>query len=254
MVKAIAIDFDWTLLRTDKTISKYTLNILEQCRSNGIKVVYATARPLRTITPYLQLAPCDAIIYHNGAHIVADGNRVDDPQTIPIETAESILAYLQKLFLGHRLSVEINDVLYANFDVSSIWKYTESTLSDFSNLPRIDADKILVEANRGINYEHVSPLLTPDIYCQIAEGSVYLIMHKNATKLKAIKKLSKYWDIPIQDFAAFGDDHNDVEMIKYCGIGVAVGNAIPEVINAADHVTDTNENDGVAKYIANNLL
>ena len=54
--------------------------------------------------------------------------------------------------------------------------------------------------------------------------------------------------------AAFGDDYVDIEMIKLCGIGIAVKNAIPEVKAAAGYVTDSNENDGVARFIEDYFL
>jgi hydroxymethylpyrimidine pyrophosphatase-like HAD family hydrolase len=79
-------------------------------------------------------------------------------------------------------------------------------------------------------------------------------MNRNATKLNAIKTLTDHWGISLDDVAAFGDDRNDVEMLKECGVGVAVGNAIQEAVNAADAITDTNDNDGVARYIEANLL
>ena len=148
----------------------------------------------------------------------------------------------------------MGDTLYANFDASVVWKYTRFKVTDFSNLPPIDADKILVEADRSIKYSEILPLLTPEIYCQISERLIYLIMNKNATKLNALKTLCSNWGLGLKNAAAFGDDYNDIEMLKECGLGIAVGNAIKEVKEAADAVAQTNDNDGVAKYIENYLL
>ena len=79
-------------------------------------------------------------------------------------------------------------------------------------------------------------------------------MNKNATKLNAIKQLSDLWNIDLSEMTAFGDDYNDIEMIKYCGVGVAMANAIAEVLEAADVITETNDNDGVAQYISKHVL
>lgn len=254
MIKMLAIDLDNTLLRSDKTISNYSSKVLSRCRERGIKIAFATARPLRTITPYMRETPCDAAVYHNGAHIIADGKHIGESYTIPAAVTEGILNTLQKAYPGKRLSVEIDDVLYANFDVSSVWNYTSYMFTDFTDLPQIGADKILIEAGTNIAYEHIRPLLNPDVYCQVSEGLIYLVMNNNATKLNGLKSLADYWGISLQDAVAFGDDHNDVEMLKYCGLGVAVGNAIHEAIQAADAVADTNDNDGVAGYIETYLL
>lgn len=254
MVKMLAVDLDNTLLRSDKTISPYTSGVLKRCRDRGVKLAFATARPLRTITPYLRQTPCDAIIYHNGAHVIADGKRIGDAHTIPIEITRAILGTLQAKYPGERLSVEIDDVLYANFDVSSVWSYTEYVPTDFSDLPDAGADKILIEADLKIKYEDIHSLLTPDIYCQVSEGVIYLIMDRHAAKLRGVKALADYWGLGLCDVAAFGDDRNDIEMLKACGLGVAVGNAIREATDAADAVADTNDNDGVARYIEARLL
>jgi Cof subfamily protein (haloacid dehalogenase superfamily) len=254
MIKMLAVDLDNTLLRSDKTISEYTSAVLKRCRESGVRLAFATARPIRTITPYTRQTPCDAVIYHNGAHIITGGTQIGEAHTIPIEITRGILGVLQKKHPGERLSVEIDDVLYANFDVSSVWNYTSFVMTDFTDLPDIGADKILIEANQEIAYEDILSLLTPDIYCQISEGRIYLIMNRNATKLNAVRALADYWGIELSAVAAFGDDHNDLGMLRACGLGVAVGNAIQEAMDAADAVTYTNDDDGVAKYIEANLL
>ena len=71
-IKMIVTDLDRTLLRTDKTISGYSVDILNRCRECGIKVVFATARPKRTVNHYFESIPVDALILHNGAVIYTD--------------------------------------------------------------------------------------------------------------------------------------------------------------------------------------
>jgi hydroxymethylpyrimidine pyrophosphatase-like HAD family hydrolase len=81
-----------------------------------------------------------------------------------------------------------------------------------------------------------------------------MIMHKDATKEKAIIYLAEYFGFDLSDIAAFGDDYNDVEMLRVCGIGVGVTNAIEEVRGVADCICDTNESDGVAKLLEERML
>ena len=68
-IKMIVTDLDRTLLRTDKTISNYTADILNRCRERGMKIVFATARPKRTVNHFIGSVPVDALILHNGAVI-----------------------------------------------------------------------------------------------------------------------------------------------------------------------------------------
>jgi hydroxymethylpyrimidine pyrophosphatase-like HAD family hydrolase len=76
-----------------------------------------------------------------------------------------------------------------------------------------------------------------------------MIMHRDATKMKAIAALAAHWNIDAQDIVAFGDDLNDIDMLAGCGIGVAMGNALDEVKAIADDVCETNDNDGLATWL-----
>lgn len=80
---------------------------------------------------------------------------------------------------------------------------------------------------------------------------VAMIMNRQATKANGIKILAAHYGIKI---AAFGDDYNDIDMLQSCGIGIAMDNALPEVKAAADQICGSNEQDGVARWIADNLL
>lgn len=72
--------------------------------------------------------------------------------------------------------------------------------------------------------------------------------------MQAIRELAKILNISLDEIVAFGDDKNDMEMLKMCGIGVAVDNAISEVKDIADSVTLSNDEDGVAEWLAKNVL
>ena len=73
---------------------------------------------------------------------------------------------------------------------------------------------------------------------------------KSAGKDQAIRALAKHLGVPLSAMIAFGDDTADIEMLQVCGLGAAMGNAIPAVKEAADVTIGTNEEDGVAKFLA----
>ena len=75
-----------------------------------------------------------------------------------------------------------------------------------------------------------------------------------ADKVSAIRAATNYIGIGISDIVAFGDDYNDIEMLKTVGMGVAMGNAIEEVKTIAKHIALSNEEDGAARFIADNIL
>lgn len=251
-IKMIVTDLDRTLLRTDKTISDYTANILKKCSERGIKVVIATARPKRTLE-YLCGISADALIVHNGA-VVYVNNQIFHKFGIDSDIKNQILQAIYHDYPNLNLSVEIDEVLYANFDVSLYWGNIPATRSDFTNLPDKSADKIIIGLSSPEEMRRFEKYLTKDLYIEANEGKLGLIMHKNATKKAAVKLVADHFGIDLSEIAAFGDDLNDIGMLKECGIGVAVANAFEEVKAAADFLCDSNDNDGVARWLQENIL
>ncbi len=110
---------------------------------------------------------------------------------------------------------------------------------------------MIVENKKDI--EFIKRYLPKELYMTVSRDNLAQIMNIEATKSNGIFKLAEYWGILPSDIVAFGDDHNDYDMIKKSGIGVAMGNAIEEIKSIADFICDTNENDGVAKWLMENI-
>ncbi|MCL2773112.1 MAG: Cof-type HAD-IIB family hydrolase [Oscillospiraceae bacterium] len=253
-IKMLVTDLDNTLLRTDKTISDYTAGILNKCRQNGIKVVFATARPIR-VAQYNKFTP-DAVIADNGAIIECDGKIINRINICNDIVNEFITKVISSGKVGY-LTVELGEYLLSNYKGNELmadlntWNIKNTDFSDKIDFP---ATKISVECkdkfwlNDLINNYPELHLYTnnKENWCQV--------MHVLSTKYNAIKLLADRYDYDINEVAAFGDDFNDVEMLKQCGIGVAVANAIDEVKVAADYIYGSNDDDGVAKWIEENIF
>jgi len=82
----------------------------------------------------------------------------------------------------------------------------------------------------------------------------YSYLRSGTSKINAIKITANLLGIDISDVAAFGDDYNDIEMIEECGTGIAVANAIEQVLMSASHRTVSNDEDGVAAFIEKHYL
>ena len=256
-IKMIVTDLDRTLLHTDKTISAYTADILNRCRKQGIKIVYATARPKRMVNhcAFFNSSAVDALILHNGAVVYIE-NELHTCFGIESKMRDDILLSVSRNFPDATLSVEIGDVSYANFDVSEIWNKVAVVRTDFTDLPNKPADKIIIGSPMPLDMRQLSQYIPDELYVETSSGenvSLELIMNRKATKWEAVKIVSAHFGISTADIVAFGDDYNDISMIKGCGIGVAVANAIDEAKAVADYICDTNNNDGVAKWLAENL-
>ena len=252
-IKMIVTDLDGTLLRTDKTISDRTKSVLCQCRKSGIMVVYATGRGGSAE----QVAPTeifDGKITMNGA-IAKSGDIIVHDCLIPYLTARPLLLACDKRKM--KITSEISGMHYSNFNVSELWSYiTSYQIVDFSQ-HEMDAEKLYTPNPTPEDKLFIEQILPTELYFVVTvdiNGFLGQIMHIGATKATAVSALAKYWGISQIDIVAFGDDFNDIEMLRECGIGVAVENAIDEVKVVADFVCDTNDNDGVAKWLEERIL
>lgn len=248
-MKAIITDLDRTLLHNDKSVSDYTVNVLKKCHNHGILIMAASARPLRDIMIFHDLIGFDAITATNGA--VVSLPKTIKEFGISCDSGEKILSAIQH-YPDVFLSIETSKGLYSNRDIP-VWKPVVWDM--FPTLPEnIILYKILASSQQKSLYDGIDAILTSDVYHTIANNELIQIMSHEATKWNGIKHMLSYFDISPGDAVYFGDDNDDIEPLKNCGFGVAVSNAIPSVLDQADRIIDSNDMDGVAKFIEENIL
>lgn len=248
-VKAIIVDLDRTLLHTDKTLSTYTVKVLNECKRHGIKIMVATARPLRTTKQYCDIMDFDTMVVSNGARIICRNQRRD--YGISQSSAERLLNAL-KHYPNLRITLETGDCAYSNHPIEDYDTILTDNLVDIAD--KEGALKILVHLDNEETLSLVQKELTEDLYYTIAHGYLLQIMNTSATKWNGIKAMLDICNCSPNETAYFGDDQDDVEPIKMCGLGIAVSNAIDEVKAVADYVIESNDADGVAKFIEHRIL
>ncbi|MCL2188837.1 MAG: HAD family hydrolase [Defluviitaleaceae bacterium] len=253
----IVTDLDRTLLRTDKTFSTYTIDVLNRCREKGIKLAFATARKERDVARYVERlnAPPDALILRNGTQIYIAGE-LCVTQGISPQTRDTILRALVQNFPKATISVEINNTLYGNDKLFEKWHNAEAIRTDFTDLPNIAASIIIIGINSIEDIAQFEGYMPDDCYIEMSSGETQhfgFIMHRDATKWAGVQVLSAKMGIPIENIVAFGDDYNDVSMLQHVGTGIAVENAISEAKAVANFICDTNDNDGVARWLEEKL-
>jgi len=252
-IKLIVTDLDGTFLRENKTVSDYTKSVFAHCREAGIKIAYATGRgggAERVAPPGL----FDGKIIMNGA-IARIGDEIVYSRLIPYEIARPLLVACHER--GIDITSEITGMHYSNFVVSSFWPgISHFQMVDLAQ-HEIDAEKIYTLNPSPENKRFIKQSLPDGLHLVMSSdglGDFLQIMHKDATKSKAVMALAKIWEITETEIATFGNDFNDIDMLEYAGTSVAVANAFDEVKAAANHICDTNDNDGVAKWIDENVL
>lgn len=258
--RAVAIDLDGTLLDSKANLSARSRTALEQCISDGLAVIIATSRPARIFN---RIFPKDLAIgcswaIMNGA--IAKGNPPLSgyfKETIPEEITRSIIDLALKFNSSIRLTLELEGYEFgANWtaDSATLWQRNSATpemvLSVEEAIMRQPCKIAL--GGLGIDILKLSDKLTHSfgdtisIVPSLSGNPLLNITNPQGSKPSALRKLLTPVGIMLKDVIAFGDDLPDIEMLKTCGISVAVGNAFPEVKSICKYQTLTNDNDGVA--------
>lgn len=261
MYKLIALDMDGTLLREDKTISATTKKAIDRAREKGVKVVLASGRPLDGLKSYLAeldlIGEEEYVLSFNGAlvqntktkEIIAktalDGRDVKYLYNISREIGVNIHAFLSsglatpKMSRYTELEADINKI-----EVNLVDFNTVDDNDEVAKIMMIDEPEILEEGIKKLPQE------VYEKYTVVRSAPYFLeFLNKASNKGEGVKALADHLGIEPKEIICIGDAGNDLDMIKYAGLGVAMGNAFPEVKEIANFITKTNEEDGVAHVI-----
>lgn len=260
--KMIILDLDHTLLREDQTISPANAAMLQRCQQADLALIIATGRMLHSALPYARKAQITLpIITCQGAMISSLDGDIYHQQVLENCLAQELLQLLQQYPL---------DVICCHND----HVFAASARKDFpykDTLPKLGHHHLPLPEHIG----DITPLKIgangdPDIIAQantaicttfgqtvhaVQSSPFFLeITHPLATKSSAASLLAQRLDIVASEIIAIGDSMNDLDLLQYAGCGVAVANAVPQVLAAADYITASNEQDGVAQALEHLLF
>ncbi|MDC3413707.1 Cof-type HAD-IIB family hydrolase [Aquibacillus sp. 3ASR75-11] len=263
----IALDLDGTLLTDTKVIPDQTLQTIAKAKEQGHIVVIATGRPHRASSEYYDILGLDTpMVNFNGAliHHPSD-NKWDVLHTpLPIRTARKIIQTCYELEVPNILAEIGNQVYLDRYDeelmkVLHVHRQNQPiTVGSLKNELKTDPTSLLIYPHE----KHVEQLRTTlsDEHASVIEHrkwaapwNIIEIVRKGLNKAVGLKKIAHYYHIPVERIIAFGDEDNDFEMIEYAGVGVAMANAIDELKQIANHITVTNEENGVAVFLEDYL-
>ncbi|WP_100403334.1 Cof-type HAD-IIB family hydrolase [Bacillus sp. FJAT-42315] len=261
----IVLDLDGTLLTDDKTISPRTKQTLQTAMEQGHEVMIATGRPYRSSELYYkELGLTTPIVNFNGAFVHHPRNDAWGMYHEPMDAKTAIeIVEACHDFNFHNIVAEVMDNLYFHYhderliDVFSMGNPTVTT-GDLRRVLTEHPTCLLIHAVE----EHV-----PNIRKHLSDVHAELIDHRRwgapwhvielvkagLNKAVGIQRAAADLHIPQERIIAFGDEDNDLEMIEYAGIGVAMGNGIAPLKNIANEITLTNEEDGVAIFLEDRL-
>lgn len=255
--KLIAMDFDGTLLTSDKKITEKNRDVLQKYKNNKYIIVGITARNLSSVNNVCNINTFNYLILNNGSYIYDVENNIgidighinrntlinitnnfkDFAEQIDYCSLNKYYIYKKENIKNNGFTVKINSLedikeiivrmnifLKNNEEINKNKKYIESKFDDLNVFEMSDTDN-----NNSRKWIALNP--------------------KGIDKLKALEILCKKIEISLDEVIFFGDSTNDLSIINKVGLGVAMGNALKEVKDQAKEITLSNDEDGVAIFL-----
>ncbi|MHB8469376.1 MAG: Cof-type HAD-IIB family hydrolase [Gaiellaceae bacterium] len=251
--RLVAIDLDGTLLRSDGTLSARTSTAAREAVRSGIEVVLVTARGPRTLGDLAdELGIGGEAICSNGAIVLDLATRqLRRVRTIETEVALRLVHALRERLPGILFAVERETIaLEPGFSAWDWWTPPpETRFADAVEL--LDRPPAKLILRHGDHQVAVIAALARELTGESLSVSVsgpwvVEVSAAGVNKAAALAELCEELGVAAAEVVAFGDHLNDLPMLAWAGRGVAMANAHPEVIAAADDVTVSNDEDGVA--------
>lgn len=259
----IAIDIDGTLVAENKIISPQVNEAIQRVVQAGMKVVLCTGRPLPGAQPYVEELALnqvdDYLITYHGALV----QRSDTLETILHHelTCQDLLDWRELTqSLDNNIQAVRNDGVFTDMRDLDYFKLMESYYNNIplrireihEMKPELLFSKLFMgdDAIKLDRFEEAIPDFFRKEYTILRSGPNSLeILNKKASKGQSLSELANLLDIPQERVMAIGDSGNDIDMVEYAGLGVAMGNAVPAVKAVADVITENADNFGVAHAI-----
>lgn len=269
-IKAIVMDVDGTLTNGKKQITEKTKEVLLKAQSKGIKLILASGRPTTGLIGFAKELEMDK---NNGLLVSFNGSKVVDCETfeelfnepMSIEEGKAVLEHMKKFEVRPMVDkgeyMLVNNVfdnkIYArNGQEINIIEYESRggnyklcEIDDLAEYIDYPLNKILTAGQPDYLKEHYREMMEPfkdKLSCMFTADFYFEFTAKGIDKAKALETVLKPMGINEGEIISFGDGQNDLSIIKYAGIGVAMENAVDELKEQADEITLSNEDDGIA--------
>lgn len=261
--KLLAVDIDGTLVNNNREITVKTKKAVHQAIDRGVVFTISSGRPIQGVEMVTKQLEVDIpVITYNGAMVITGTTR---------NVIYSCCMREEDVLLVERLGRERNTTIAIWSDNQLYVNRMDQRAAKYSNLsgtqPKL-YDDIRDLLGKGINkmlwYDEIDRinaferemhgLLGPSMNFHTSQPFFLEFVDVNASKAIALEKLGEHYGIRREEMIAIGDGYNDISMLEYAGMGVAMGNAPDDIKQRADYVTLSNEEDGVAHVIEKFIL
>lgn len=245
----IIFDMDGTLLNSNNEILKKSRKIMKELKEKNKIIVIATGRSVWNTKFYFDSSEIDYILANNGSvwYDMKEDKTIKKSSIDHIEFLDIIKENLKDIRVVDIRSnrsyyckeyeyEEIKDIIMKEKD--SIYS-TVIKLKDYKK-----SSEFVSKINK--NYQNITAYLMQDSF---SDKTWLDLMPKNNNKANNVKLLVSMLKLNIEEVIAFGDGLNDIGLLETVGIGVAMGNALPGVKEKARYITDSNDEDGIYKFL-----
>lgn len=275
-IKLISMDIDGTLVNHKREMTEETRQTLLQAQERGVRLMLASGRPLSGL---MDLARALGMDRHHGLLISFNGSKVVDCEsgevlynkTMTVEEGQAVLEHMKKFRVRPMIDkgeyLHVNDVYDCNIIVNgrqkNIIEYESRAghfklreIDDLAAFADYPLNKILTAADPEYLQAHYHEMEEPfkeRLSCMFTAPFFFEFTAKGVDKGTALAHVLPLLGCTPDELMAFGDAQNDTTMLQYAGLGIAMGNAVPELKAVADEITLSNEEDGLAAAVKKHL-
>lgn len=250
----IAVDLDETLLNDNKVVSQRNKDAIKKCKDMGYIVAISSTRGYGSCEKIAKEISADFVCCHSGNMIVKVSNEeivYQKPfeKTELDEMVETFSKFTRKIVVDSikNLFGEFDENEKADREMVETWGVKFLSLNEISQK---EVFKVCVWYEENYKDKIIEFCEEKNYICRPMRGNSFmLITQKDSDKFYALEKLAEKFEIDIANIVVFGDDDSDALSIEKCGYGVAMSNSRDSVLKKAKHITTSNNDDGVAKFL-----
>lgn len=257
--KIISMDFDGTLLTSNKKVTDKTKDVLLEYKNNNYIIIGVTARNLASASNVCDINMFNYLILNNGSYIYdvensneININSIDRKIVIDItnyfeDVAERIdYCSLNKYYIYKETIIQNKDFLVPINNIDEINETIGRMNIFLKNNEELDKYKKIIEST----FDNIDVIVMSDT--DNKNNRKWLVLNpKGINKFETLKGLCLKLHISVHEVIFFGDSANDLPIISQVGLGVAMKNALKEVKKQANEITLSNDNDGIAYFLEN---
>lgn len=254
--KLIALDVDGTLITDDHRLDRETKEAVRAVHEQGARIVLCTGRGAVSTLPILEELGLDGVVitHNGGATVLSQERRVLHTFDFSMDQIIPIIRYCREKGIHFDINTAFDIyVEQMNDEIRSIYElfYADPiVLDDITSFPDPVIKLCLAGESDALESFMRDFAELPASLRMIRSGDFFVdVLHEKTSKGNALKALADGWGIRREEVLAIGNYYNDLDMLRYAGLGIAMANSPEEVKSAADAVTGSNNEGGVSQAL-----